>query len=189
MRQSRRPLLGDSWELQCDPSPEALFPGSQHWRISAAGNPIHLPVPVTSALLRPPTCLTGDAEPHNGPFVRRIQSRNPSEDWHRAVHFRKVQPYVFISPGFLPASLHPTPPFLVYSGSSGHCERGRQREEAPGGMREAGPGNRPRGSKAGAGVGGGGKVGRNRRNPEGDIAGKRGGEGVNVSLILWRKLQ
>ena len=34
VRQSRRPLLGDSWEHQCDPSPEALFPGSQHWRIS-----------------------------------------------------------------------------------------------------------------------------------------------------------
>ena len=56
-------------------------------------------------------------------------------------------------------------------------------------MREAGPGTRPRGSKAGAGVGGRGKVGRNRRNPEGDIAGKRGGEGVNVGLILWRKLE
>lgn len=69
-------------------------------------------------------------------------------------------------------------------------------------MREAGPGNRPQGSKAGGwGTSRGGGWGwgwgsgwgwawwKELKEPRGDIAGKRGGEGVNVGLILWRKLE
>ena len=50
-------------------------------------------------------------------------------------------------------------------------------------MREAGPGNRPGGARLGGGCGGG------NEGTQGGIIGKRGGEGVNVGLILWRKLE
>lgn len=73
---------------------------------------------------------------HNGPFVRRIRSRNPRRTGTRPVHFQKVQPYAFISPGFLPTSLHPTLPFLVYTGPSGHYKRGSHGEGAPEGREQ-----------------------------------------------------
>ena len=50
------------------------------------------------------------------------------------------------------------------------------------GMREAGPGNRPGEARLGGGCG------RGNEGTQGGIIWKRG-EGVNVGLILWRKLE
>lgn len=54
---------------------------------------------------------------HNGPFVRKIQSRNPSEDWHRARPFPESSALCIHKSGVLLnfPSLHPPFPDLQKS--------------------------------------------------------------------------
>lgn len=101
---------------------------------------------------------------HNGPFVRKVQSRNPSGTGTGPVHFQKVQHYAFISPEFFLTSLHSTPPFpglqrvllgIERDGLLGRSKGGTGKGVSlsgtvPSGKRDerGGPGNRPHGSKA-----------------------------------------
>lgn len=91
--------------------PQTSFQELRALKKDGAGKPIHLLVPVTSCSFTVPNLSRGRRGDFiMALFVRRIESRNPSEDWHRAHPFPKSSALCIHKSRVLSnfPSLHPT---------------------------------------------------------------------------------